>query len=162
MSAGVLVRAATADDLETILVHRRRMFEDMGYGAEAGLDVMVAAAREPLRRWLAEGLYRGWLVEREGAVAAGGGMLITIGLPHAADHETRRATILNVYTEPAHRRQGLARALMDVMIGWCREQGLPAVTLDASADGRALYAAMGFRPTTQMRLPLTLAADARR
>ena len=162
MSEGVLVRAATVADLETILVHRRRMFEDMGYGAESGLDGMVAAAREPLRGWLADGLYRGWLGERDGTVAAGGGILVTIGLPHAADHETRRATILNVYTEPAHRRQGLARALMAAMIGWCREEGLPAVTLDASADGRALYEAMGFRPTSQMRLALAPVAQARR
>jgi ribosomal protein S18 acetylase RimI-like enzyme len=158
----VLVREATTADLPTILEHRRRMFEDMGYGQEAALDAMVAAAREPLRRWLVEGLYRGWLVERGGMVAASGGILITIGLPHAADHDTRRATILNVYTEPAHRRRGLARALMAAMIAWCRDQGLPAVTLDASADGRALYEEMGFRPTTQMRLPLTAAAQSRR
>ena len=162
MREGVLVRTATASDLETILVHRRRMFEDMGYGAETGLDAMMAAAREPLRRWLEDGLYRGWLAERGGAVAAGGGILITIGLPHAADHETRRATILNVYTDPAHRRRGLARALMAAMIDWCRDEGLAAVTLDASADGRALYAAMGFGPTTQMRLPLSAVAQARR
>jgi GNAT superfamily N-acetyltransferase len=159
---GALVRQATVADLETILVHRRRMFEDMGYGPEAGLEAMVEAARAPLGRWLAEDFYRGWLAEREGAVVAGGGILITIGLPHAADHETRRATILNVYTEPAHRRQGLARALMAAMIGWCRQQGLPAVTLDASADGRALYEAMGFGPTSQMRLPLTPVARGRR
>jgi GNAT superfamily N-acetyltransferase len=159
---GALVREAGAEDLETILVHRRRMFEDMGYGAAAGLEAMVAAARAPLRRWLEEGVYRGWLVEREGAVVAGGGILITAGLPHAADPTTRRATILNVYTDPAHRRQGLARVLMAAMIRWCREQGLPAVTLDASADGRALYEAMGFGPTSQMRLPLTPVARARR
>jgi GNAT superfamily N-acetyltransferase len=159
---GALVREATVADLETILVHRRRMFEDMGYGPEAGLEAMVEAAREPLGRWLEEDAYRGWLVERDGAVVAGGGILITVGLPHAADHETRRATILNVYTDPAHRRQGLARVLMAAMIGWCREQGLSAVTLDASADGRALYEAMGFGPTSQMRLALTPVARARR
>ena len=159
---GAVIREATPADLETILVHRRRMFEDMGYGPDEGLDAMVAMAREPLRRWIEEGVYRGWLVEREGAVVAGGGILITIGVPHAADHETRRATILNVYTEPAHRRQGLARALMSSMVQWCRDQGLPAVALDASTDGRALYEEMGFRPTTQMRLPLTPVARARR
>jgi GNAT superfamily N-acetyltransferase len=78
--------------------------------------------------------------------------LVTSWLPHAADPQTRRATILNVYTERAHRRQGLARALMEWMILWCREQGFRAVTLDASDDGRTLYESMGFRLTTQMRL----------
>jgi GNAT superfamily N-acetyltransferase len=149
------IRPATARDLETILHHRRRMCEDMGYRDAAVLDGMVADSRVILRRWLAEGVYRGWLVEREGAVVAGAGLIASAWLPNAADPLSRRATILNVYTEPAHRRQGLARALMEGILDWCRDEGFRAVTLDASDDGRALYESMGFRPTTQMRLDLS-------
>jgi GNAT superfamily N-acetyltransferase len=116
---------------------------------------MVVDCRGPLRRWLEEGVYRGFLVERDGAVVAGGGIIVSAWLPNAADPQARRATILNVYTEPEHRRQGLARALMEEMLGWCRDQGFRAVTLDASEDGRALYESMGFRPTPQMRLDLS-------
>jgi len=155
LPAGAAIRAATPADLEAILHHRRRMCEDMGHRDAAVLDAMVADCRGRLRRWLEEGVYRGWLVEREGAVVAGGGIIVSAWLPNAADPQDRRATILNVYTEPAHRRQGLARALMEEMLRWCREQGFRAVTLDASDDGRALYESMGFRPTPQMRLDLT-------
>jgi len=149
------IREATVRDLETILHHRRRMCEDMGHREAAVLDRMVADCRGPLRRWLEEGVYRGFLVERDGAVVAGGGIIVSAWLPSAADPQARRATILNVYTEPEHRRQGLARALMEAMLGWCRDQGFRAVTLDASEDGRALYESMGFRPTPQMRLDLS-------
>ena len=152
---GDVIREATVQDLETILRHRRRMCEDMGHRDAAVLDAMVADCRGLLRRWLEEGLYRGWLAERDGAVVAGAGIIVSTWLPNAADPQDRRATILNVYTEPAHRRQGLARALMEVMVGWCREQGFRAVTLDASDDGRALYESMGFRPTPQLRLDLS-------
>lgn len=149
------IRPATVRDLEAILHHRRRMCEDMGHRDAAALDAMVADCRPLLRRWLEDGLYRGWLAEREGAVVAGGGLIVSTWLPNAADPQDRRATILNVYTEPAHRRQGLARALMEVMLGWCRDDGFRAVTLDASEDGRALYESLGFRPTPQMRLDLS-------
>jgi len=149
------IREATVQDLETILHHRRRMCEDMGYRDSAVLDAMVADGRGLLRRWIDAGLYRGWLAEREGAVVAGGGIIVSTWLPNAADPQERRATILNVYTEPAHRRQGLARALMEVMVRWCRQEGFRAVTLDASDDGRALYESMGFHPTPQMRLDLS-------
>ncbi len=44
---------------------------------------------------------------------------------------------------------------MEVMLGWCRDEGFRAVTLDASEDGRALYESLGFRPTPQMRLDLS-------
>jgi len=152
---GDAIREATVRDLETILRHRRRMCEDMGHRDAAVLDAMVEDCRGLLRRWLEEGLYRGWLAEREGAVVAGGGIIVSTWLPNAADPQERRATILNVYTEPAHRRQGLARALMEVMVRWCRQEGFRAVTLDASDDGRALYESMGFHPTPQMRLDLS-------
>ncbi|HET6899887.1 MAG TPA: GNAT family N-acetyltransferase [Vicinamibacteria bacterium] len=149
------IREATVQDLETILHHRRRMCEDMGHRDSAVLEAMVADGRGLLRRWLEEGVYRGWLAERDGVVVAGGGIIVSTWLPNAADPQDRRATILNVYTEPAHRRQGLARALMEVMVGWCRAQGFRAVTLDASDDGRALYESMGFLPTPQLRLDLS-------
>ena len=57
----------------------------MGLGPVAALDAMVEATRVPLSRWLDEGVYRGWLIERDGAVIAGGGVLVTSWLPHAAD-----------------------------------------------------------------------------
>ena len=50
-------------------------------------------------------------------------------------------------TDPAFRRRGAARALLDEAESQAREHGLPAVTLDTAMnnDGaRALYAAAGF------------------
>lgn len=155
IDARTAIREATVADLDTVLRHRRLMFEDMGHREAAALDAMVAACRAPLARWLEDGAYRGWLVERDGAVAAGGGLFITFVLPTIADPQPRRANILNVYTERAHRRQGLARLLMDWMVRWCGGRGFAAVTLDTSDDGLALYESLGFRPTRQMRLDLS-------
>jgi GNAT superfamily N-acetyltransferase len=152
LDAQTLIREATLDDLETILRHRRLMYEDMGHRDRAALEAMIEACRGPLARWLDDGIYRGWLVERDGAVVAGGGLFITFVLPIVADPQPRRAHILNVYTERTHRRQGLARGLMEWMVLWCRHRGFQAVTLDTSDDGRALYEELGFRPTRQMRL----------
>ena len=152
LDAETVIREATAHDLGTILRHRRLMYEDMGHRDGAALDAMIEACRGPLARWLEDGIYRGWLVERAGAVVAGGGLFITFVLPIVADPQPRRAHILNVYTERTHRRRGLARGLMEWMVLWCRHRGFQAVTLDTSDDGRALYEELGFRPTRQMRL----------
>ncbi|MBI1739681.1 MAG: GNAT family N-acetyltransferase, partial [Candidatus Koribacter versatilis] len=67
---------------------------------------------------------------------------------------TRRALIINVYTEPEVRQHGLARQLMLLMIQWLREQGLYSVVLHASDAGRHLYETLGFVPTNEMRLRL--------
>jgi GNAT superfamily N-acetyltransferase len=68
--------------------------------------------------------------------------------------ECRRATILNVYTDPEYRRRGVARQLMETMIDWCKREGLARVNLRASDTGRHLYESLGFKPSNEMRLPL--------
>ena len=155
MNDEIRLREAGPDDLPVILDHRKAMFKDMGLTNEAGLDAMAAGSEAFLVQALADGRYRGWLAELpEGDVVAGGGLLIAPWLTHPQDPEPRRGEILNIYTEPAYRRRGLARRLMQVMIDWCRDQGFPWITLHASEDGRALYESLGFRPTNEMRLLL--------
>ena len=151
----ISIRAATADDAEIITAHRRAMFFEMGFRDEKSLDAMTAACRPWVRQKMEAGEYLAWLaVEPNGSVAAGLGMWLMDWPPHMIGPGSRRANILNVYTEPAHRRQGLARRLMDVALTWCREHGIRAVILHASDDGRALYQSLGFTPTNEMRLLL--------
>jgi len=60
------------------------------------------------------------------------------------------AIVVNVYTEPAWRRRGAARTLMEQVIDWARAQGIGRLVLHASKDGRALYERLGFAPTNEM------------
>lgn len=81
-------------------------------------------------------------------------MVVTPWPAHAYDLECRRATILNVYTEPDYRRRGIARQIMETMIAWCRQQGFARVSLHASEHGRPLYESLGFEDSNEMRLNL--------
>lgn len=153
--AGYKLRAAGSGDLDLILDHRRRMFLDMGYSAEA-TERSVQANTNHFRKALAEGRYRGFFIEETaGQVVAGGGV-ITYDF-HTGPRETlpARSWIVNVYTDPAHRRRGLAREIMKALVAMCRELGWVAVFLHASPEGRALYESIGFTATNEMviRLP---------
>jgi GNAT superfamily N-acetyltransferase len=128
------------------------MFADMGDGSEADLDAMVASARPFVEAALRDGSYRAWLIEVDGNVVAGGGVAIVPYQPTPLDAAPQRAYILNMYTEPAYRRQGMARRILEAIVLWCREQGLKAILLHASDAGRPLYKQMGFEPTNEMRL----------
>ncbi|MDD5766275.1 MAG: GNAT family N-acetyltransferase [Candidatus Marinimicrobia bacterium] len=151
-SAVVRIREATVSDLETIIRHRRCMFSEMGFTEKAALDAMAATSAPFIQAGLENGSYRGWLSETANSVVAGGGIVIA-GFPSSPhDPQSRRAWILNVYTEPEYRQRGLAKSLMEIMINWCREQGFGSVSLHASDAGRHLYESMGFKPTNEMRL----------
>jgi GNAT superfamily N-acetyltransferase len=63
----------------------------------------------------------------------------------------REGLVLNVYVERAWRRRGVARRLMQEIFAWASEAGIVRIVLHASADGRALYEALGFVDTNEMR-----------
>jgi GNAT superfamily N-acetyltransferase len=131
------------------------MFQDMREGSPEDLDRMVEATEPWLARALADGSYQGWLAETaDRRVVAGGGVLVSSWPAGPHDPVTRRALIINVYTEPKVRRKGLARRLMLLMIQWLKEQGFSSVALHASDEGRPLYETLGFIPTNEMRLRL--------
>jgi GNAT superfamily N-acetyltransferase len=154
-ASNITFRTATPEDCRVILYQRRRMFEDMGEGTPKDLDQMIEATAPWLASALADGSYRGWLAETpEQRVVAGGGVLVSPWPAGPYDPCTRRALILNLYTEPEFRRRGLARQLMLLMIQSLTEQGFKSVVLHASNEGRLLYEKLGFVPTNEMRLRL--------
>ena len=148
------VRPATLDDADVLVRHRIEMFADMDVPLDA------AALRPAFRAWLAEmmppGTYRAWLVEHEGRVVAGGGITVLPWPPGPRSMGDRLAFVYNVYTEPAHRRRGLARLLMDAIHDWCRDAGITSMALNASRDGQPLYTAMGYAESASpmMFLPI--------
>jgi GNAT superfamily N-acetyltransferase len=151
----VSIREGTLADLETILHHRRMMFYDMGNRDEAALSAMLATSRPIFANRLRDGTYCAWLAEDASKhVVAGGGIMIFDYHSSPRDPFPKRAMIVNMYTDPAFRRQGIARRLMEIMIDWCRKGGFGSVWLHASDDGRPLYEKLGFRQTNEMRLML--------
>ena len=149
------IRRAAPSDCDIILHHRRSMFQEMKDGTSDELDRTVQIARPWLIGALANGSYLGWLVENEqGGVVAGAGVVILSWPASPKNLENRRALIVNVYTEPEFRGQGLARQLMLMVLAWLREQGFRMAALHASVAGKHLYETLGFRPTNEMQIRL--------
>lgn len=145
------LREATIADLDILTHHRYLMWRDMGRDPKL-LAIVETPAREYFLAALPDGSYRGWLAESDGKIVGGAGIVISpwpgvLGSPLA-----KRAMILNMFVERDYRRRGIARALMETMIAWCKAAGFSFVGLHASDEGRPLYEALGFKPTNEMRL----------
>ncbi len=154
MSHEVLIRLATPDDIPELLRHRRGMYEDMGYDDVEAMSRMIETCRPYLAAALSNGTLRAWLAGVGEKVVAGGFVLVSPWPSHPYDGQCRRASVLNLYTDPEFRRQGIARRLMQTMVDWCRKEGFVRVDLHASDKGRPLYESMGFEPSNEMRLDL--------
>ncbi|MCA0458363.1 MAG: GNAT family N-acetyltransferase [Chloroflexi bacterium] len=152
MTNDYLIRLATHDDVQQIVTHRRRMFEDMGNQDTEGLDRMVAAFGPWVADHLASGLYKSWFAcTADGTVAAGTDAWLQDWPAGAYDTSPYRAYLLNVYTDSEHRRKGLARLLVKTCMDWCYANDIRIVTLHASDQGRNVYESLGFTPTNEMR-----------
>lgn len=163
MSDEILIRRATLDDAETITHQRAAMFLAMGSASPEAVGPLALATVAYLREATPRGEYLGWLASlasHPGDIVAGAGVQIRRVLPFPQRRpdgrvdvaQGRQGIVLNVYTEPAFRRRGLARRLMQEILAWVRETQLDSLVLHAAPDGRALYEQMGFAPTNEMRL----------
>jgi GNAT superfamily N-acetyltransferase len=153
----ISIQKATLEDISVLAHHRLAMFTDMGVGTPESREAAIELFRPYLEANLPGGVYQGWLAKTEDGQVIGGGGLIVEPWPAAARDsrpQSRRAYVLNIYTEPEYRGQGVARQIMTAILDWCRVEGFETVSLHASSLGRPLYESLGFEPTNEMRLKL--------
>jgi GNAT superfamily N-acetyltransferase len=131
-------------------------------GHDDSWELIERVSRAYFENAIPGGTYYGVLAEAEGAGVVGGGGVVIVSWPGSGRRSRPlRPWILNVYVQPQFRRRGIARAIMEALIGWCRSQDFDCICLHASTAGRPLYERLGFEPTNEMRLNLTPSGAAR-
>jgi len=159
MKSEIRIRPATVQDAEIIGYHRARMFHDMGQIPDHLFESFRSRSAERLRELLDSGEYLGWLAanaEKPDQIVAGAGVQLRQVLPHPSNDqafaEGRHGLIINVFTEPEWRRQGIGELLMKEIISWSKQEKLDRLVLHSSEYGRKLYERLGFVLTNEMRL----------
>jgi GNAT superfamily N-acetyltransferase len=150
--ARFLVRRATTKDLDVLVEHRKRMWEDMGE-----VDQSTPEADRVYKRWartrLKSGRFVGFVVETpKGDVAGTGCVWIMDTQPNPWNPEGKTPYLLSMYTRPEHRGQGVATRIVEEAIAFCKKRGFHVMRLHASEQGRSVYAKLGFERSWEMRL----------
>jgi GNAT superfamily N-acetyltransferase len=160
----VTIRRATEADVPALAYHRAAMFRDMGVLAEHLFQPLVDASLRYLPDAMQTGEYISWVAtEGSDAIVAGAGLQLRRMLPRPDDDGGEliygpQALVLNVYTEPAWRRRGVAKLLMHELLSWTTRNGVKSVVLHAAPEARSLYEKLGFVATNEMRLAARAAA----
>ena len=152
------IRTCNQDDAATVARHRVEMFREMGdVPTDELARELLDKSTSALAAALADGSYTGWFaVNPAGEVIAGAGAHVKPQFPRMSHDHTRVEVtpvplVVNVYTETEYRGQGIARALMRVIMEWACAIGSDRLVLHASDAGRPLYVSLGFHPTNEMR-----------
>ncbi|MEL6308887.1 MAG: GNAT family N-acetyltransferase [Chloroflexota bacterium] len=148
------IRMATIEDVAIITHHRNAMFKDMGHGTDQSRVEMDKHFTDWFHRHFTDGSYLGWLACDGDDVVAGLGLWLMDWVSPVSGYDGRLPYILNVYTEPTYRKQGIAKRLVNDCIAYCRAEGYEQIRLHYSDAGRPIYEKLGFIQNNEMVLRL--------
>jgi GNAT superfamily N-acetyltransferase len=148
------IRPACKADIQALVALRRALFESMGYDDPVLLDRMAEASARYFAVSLPRGEFRAWVAEADGDIVASGGLVIHSVPPTAYNLAGQEGYIMNMYTQPQWRRQGIGTAILRAILDYLREQGISLVSLHATPDGQQLYERQRFKSSNEMRLRL--------
>lgn len=93
---------------------------------------------------LQQGDYINWLAVDDNKIVAMAGISFYSLPPNFLNPTGNRAYILNVYTLPGYRRQGISRQLFQHLMDEAASKGIMQVSLHTTQDAAALYSQFGF------------------
>ena len=149
------MRAATPDDLETVLAFRLALLRE--HAANPVYGRLRADAPERARRLFAAQL----AASGEVTLLAERGPRQPVGILRCMESRgsplldpARYGYVASVYVLPEARRLGVLHALLDAAAAWCDARGLDEMRLHSAADnavGNAAWDALGFRVVEHLR-----------
>ena len=136
-------RKAGLDDIDALLKLRADFMACFDPLDEKGREAL-GNYRGFLLESMPDGSFMQWLAEADGEVAATGSISFYRLPPTGRRPNGRAAYIGNMFTYPAHRRQGLATRILRRLAEEAQAAGCGIITLHASDQGRPIYEAFGF------------------
>ena len=131
-----------------VLIAANRLSED------TDMSVIEQQSREYYRQSLTDGSHTAYLVYDGDDIIAAGGVSYYRVMPTCDVPTGRKAYIMNMYTDPRYRRQGIAMKTLALLIEDAKAKGITFISLEATDMGRPLYERYGFVPMEhEMILP---------
>lgn len=111
---------------------------------DVDMSVVAEESYEYYMRALKIGEHIAYLVyDSEKFIGAGGVSFYQV-MPTYHNPTGKKAYIMNMYTLPEYRRQGIAFSTLDLLVKAARKQGVSHIALEATDMGRPLYEKYGF------------------
>ena len=135
-------RIAAEKDIDLLLKSRLDTLRDVnGLGADYRFS---EAFEEAAGRYFLEGDQE-TVLATEGEQVLGCASMCYISLMPTFSHPAgKRAHLMNVWTDPSRRREGIAARMVSLLIEEAWNRGVTEISLDATEAGKPLYRKLGF------------------
>jgi GNAT superfamily N-acetyltransferase len=145
---------ATIDDINTLAMHHRKMFEEIWEQKGQKIEKARAQAIEDayyakLEKQIQDGTCIAWVVKNDNQIVASGAITIVSFVPVPNDINHNVAYLHSMYTEKNYRNQKFAQKIVAGAINYCQKNGINRIVLNASESGRPIYEKVGFVSSPQ-------------
>ncbi|MBQ4524004.1 MAG: GNAT family N-acetyltransferase [Lachnospiraceae bacterium] len=138
-------KKATIDDIEELVRTRIIVLRAANkLSNDVDMSMVEKESYTYYKRALETGEHIAYLVYDNGTFIGAGGVSFYQVMPTYHNPRGKKAYIMNMYTSPEYRRQGIAFHTLDLLVKDAKEQGVLQIALEATDMGRPLYEKYGF------------------
>ncbi len=138
-------RKAELCDLELLVKSRVMVLRAANkLSDDADMSEVESQSREYYKMALADGSHTAYLVFDGQRLIGTGGMSYYSVMPTCDVPSGKKAYVMNMYTDPGYRRQGIAYRTLELLVQDAKARGVEHITLEATDMGRPLYEKYGF------------------
>lgn len=148
-------RKATLTDLEILTETRIEVLRAANkLSDDVDMSEIKKQTLEYYQNALMTNAHLAYLIFDEEIFVGAGGISYFQVMPTYHNPTGKKAYIMNMYTKPNYRRQGVAFRTLDLLVTDAKEKGITAISLEATDMGRPLYEKYGFvKMNDEMELP---------
>lgn len=148
-------KKATLDDIDILTETRIEVLRAANrLSADVDMSEVECRSREYYKKALLDHTHIAYLAFDEDNFVGAGGVSFYQVMPTYHNPSGKKAYIMNMYTAPNYRRNGIAYQTLDMLVKDAKNRGITAISLEATDMGRPLYEKYGFvKMKDEMELP---------
>jgi len=140
------IEKAVLSDVKGIISLRVELLKEVNEIKTQEEEKTVMEATESyLKEAMEKGEFVSFVAKNGEEIVSVSGLSFFTRPPYLENLKGEEAYLLNMYTLPSHRKQGLARRILQECMKECQKREVKRVWLHASQAGEALYKSVGFQ-----------------
>ena len=144
----ITFRKATVNDIDNLAKIRSIFIMEVTGCSEIERDELEIANKIYFKNSLSEGRFVAWFALDGDKIVATSGLSFSVVPPALHCRDGKTAFIMNMFTFPEYRKQGIGTKLFKRTVEEAKNRGYRRITLNATNMGRPLYEKYGFKDTT--------------
>lgn len=139
------IRRAAISDLELLMQWRMTVLREVfSVSSDCRQEELEQENRAYYQRTIPTGEHIACFAYADGEIVGCGGVCIYHEMPSPDNAGGACAYLMNIYTSPEVRRQGIGRAIVGWLIDQSKQRQISKIYLETSDAGRNLYREMNF------------------